>query len=124
VSRAQTHWPLRRIVLLPLLLFAFVSAGVFTLAKLHLARPSVAAGGTVKVGDFYRGQIVFNETCASCHGKDGSGGSIGPKLAGAHVTLAAAKAQIDNGGSVMPAHLVSGGREADVLAYLDTIFAH
>jgi len=123
MSSSDAGWPLRRIVAVPLALFVLVSAGVFTLAKLHLARPSASASGTVKLGDFYRGQVVFNQTCSSCHGTDGKGGSIGPRLQGARITLSAAQAQIENGGSVMPAHLVEGAREADVLAYLATIFA-
>jgi mono/diheme cytochrome c family protein len=122
MSSTDAGWPLRRIVALPLVLFVLVSAGVFTLAKLHPARPSVASG-PVKVGDFYRGQVVFNQTCAACHGQDGAGGKIGPKLAGAQISLAAAQTQIDQGGGVMPAHLVQGAQEADVLAYLATIFA-
>jgi hypothetical protein len=36
--------------------------------------------------------------------------------------VAAAKTQIDNGGGIMPAKLVTGSREDDVLAYLATIF--
>jgi hypothetical protein len=47
---------------------------------------------------------------------------VGPKLAGAPISLGAAKAQIDNGGSAMPPKLVQGGQEEDVLAYLATIF--
>jgi mono/diheme cytochrome c family protein len=113
----------RRLIVFPAVLFLAVSGTAFTLAKLHLARPSVAASGTVKVGDFYRGQVAFNQICAACHGKDGAGGGIGPRLAGANVTLAAAKAQIDNGGGAMPPHLVQGTREEDVLAYLATILS-
>jgi mono/diheme cytochrome c family protein len=124
VSSNAAGWPLRRIVVVPLVLFVLVSAGVFALAKLHLARPSVAASGTVKLGDFYRGQVIFSQTCAGCHGTDGKGGGVGPRLQDAHITLAAAQAQIENGGSVMPGGLVKGSREADVLAYLATIFAH
>jgi mono/diheme cytochrome c family protein len=123
MSSGDTGWPLRRIVVMPLVLLVAVSAGVFTLAKLHVARPSVAASGPVEVGDFYRGQVVFNQTCSPCHGTDGKHGTVGPTLAGAHIALAAAKAQIDHGGGVMPAHLVTGGQEADVLAFLGTIFA-
>jgi mono/diheme cytochrome c family protein len=115
-----------RLVVVPLLLFAIVSGGVFTLAKLHLARPGLphaAAGATVQLGDFYNGQTVFSQTCAACHGADGKGGKIGPKLAGVAIPLAVAKAQIDVGGGVMPAGLVSGKKERDVLAYLATILA-
>jgi len=71
----------------------------------------------------YRGETVFSQKCASCHGAGGAGGGIGPKLIGDPLSLAAAKAQIDNGGSVMPASLVRGGQERDVLAYLATVLA-
>jgi hypothetical protein len=37
--------------------------------------------------------------------------------------VAAAKTRIDGGGGIMPANLVDGSREDDVLAYLATIFA-
>ena len=59
-----------------------------------------------------------SQKCAPCHGRQAQGG-VGPRLAGASITLAAAKAQIDNGGGIMPARLVTGGREDDVLAYLE-----
>jgi mono/diheme cytochrome c family protein len=74
----------------------------------------------VKLGDPYRGQIAFEATCAGCHGS-GEGGGVGPRLIGLDITVAQAKAQIDGGGGVMPAGLVSGTKEADVLAYLATI---
>jgi hypothetical protein len=53
----------------------------------------------------------------------GEGGGIGPPLEGASISLAAAKAQIDSGGGAMPAGLVKGQQERDVLAYLATILA-
>ena len=123
MSSPDPGWPLKRIVLVPLVLFVVVSGVVFTLAKLHPARPEVsaAAAGSVKTGDQYRGETVFTSDCAGCHGEGGKGGSVGPTLAGAPITLVAAKAQIDNGGGTMPAGLVSGQDEEDVLAYLATI---
>jgi mono/diheme cytochrome c family protein len=122
VSTPDRGWPLRRIVLLPLVLFVVVSGIVFALAKLHLAKPAANAGGPTKLGDSVRGQVIFRETCGGCHGTNAQGG-VGPRLAGAHITLPVAKAQIDNGGGIMPAKLVSGSREDDVLAYLATIVA-
>jgi mono/diheme cytochrome c family protein len=111
-----------RLLLVPALLFVAVSASAFTLAKLHLAKPGVPASGSVKLGDAYRGQTVFSTTCAACHGANAEGG-VGPKLDGAQITVAAAKAQIDNGGGAMPGKLVQDGQEEDVLAYLATIFS-
>src|SRR5579862_9702601 len=78
--------------------FLAVSGCVFALAKLHPARPGlpkVAAGTKVRLGDYYRGQTAFSQKCAACHGVDGKGGGIGPKLVGLALPLAAAKAQID-----------------------------
>jgi mono/diheme cytochrome c family protein len=121
VSTPEGGWPLKRIVVLPIVLFVGVAAIVFALAKLHPAKPSVAAG-PVTLGDAKNGQIIFKETCGGCHGAQAQGG-VGPKLAGAQITIAAARAQIDNGGGIMPGGLVKGSREDDVLAYLDSIFA-
>lgn len=112
-----------RLLVIPALLFTAASASAFTLSKLHLAKPGLPASGSVKLGDAYRGQTAFSTSCAACHGANAQGG-VGPKLAGAQISLAAAKAQIDNGGGAMPPKLVTGSQEADVLAYLATIFAN
>lgn len=109
-----------RLVVAPLLLFVCVSALVFTLAKLHPAKPA-ASSAPVTLGDARRGSVIFGSTCAACHGPAGRGGGIGPRLARARLTLAEVKAQIDAGGGAMPARLVTGRREEDVLAYLATI---
>ena len=113
-----------RLIVVPALLFVGVSALVFTLAQLHPARPEAKAvpAGAVKLGNAAAGAAVFRTTCSGCHGID-AGGGIGPRLAGAQLSVAQAKAQIDNGGGTMPARLVTGRREEDVLAYLATIFA-
>jgi mono/diheme cytochrome c family protein len=76
----------------------------------------------VQLGDQYRGETVFQGSCAGCHGANGSGG-VGPKLQGLAVTIARVKAQIDNGGGTMPAGIVKGGDEKDVLAYVNTLIA-
>jgi len=112
-----------RLVAVPLVLFLAVSGAAFGLSKWHPARPGLPkiAAGSIKLGDVYRGETVFSTTCASCHGANGKGGGIGPKLQGLPISLARIKAQIDGGGSTMPAGLVKGGAEADVLAYLATI---
>jgi len=104
----------------PLVLFVVISAGVFTLAKLHPASPSTASG-PVALGDAVRGRALYLQKCAPCHG-DQAEGKVGPRLAGVSLTVDQARAQIDNGGGIMPARLVTGGGEADVLAYLKTIF--
>src|SRR6478672_7322012 len=119
VSRPEQGWPPRRVVAIPLVLFVCISAGVFTLAKLHPASPATASG-PVTLGDATRGKVVFEQKCAPCHGKQAEG-KVGPRLAGTSLTVEQARAQIDNGGGIMPAKLVTGGAEADVLAYLKTI---
>jgi mono/diheme cytochrome c family protein len=113
-----------RLIVVPALLFVGVAGTVFTLAQLHPASPSAkpVAAGEVQLGDATAGAAVFRQTCSGCHGTNAEGG-IGPRLAGAELTVAEAKAQIDNGGGTMPARLVTGAREEDVLAYLETIFA-
>jgi mono/diheme cytochrome c family protein len=114
-----------RLVVLPALLFLVFAGTAFALAKWHPASPSAAsATGTVSAaaGNATAGAAAFQQSCAGCHGAGGSGGA-GPKLAGAAITLAAAKAQIDNGGGIMPAGLVKGSTEDDVIAYLATILA-
>jgi mono/diheme cytochrome c family protein len=110
----------------PIAVFVVVSAVAFALAEAHVLKPGTpkaATGSTVRIGDAYRGETVFQQTCASCHGAAGKGGPVGPKLAGATLTLARVKAQIDGGGGTMPAGLVSGGEEEDVLAYVASIVA-
>ena len=114
-----------RLLVLPALLFLVFAGTAFALAKWHPASPSAAsATGTVSAstGNATAGAAAFQQSCAGCHGAGGKGGA-GPKLVGASITLAAAKAQIDNGGGIMPAGLVKGTTEDDVLAYLATIFA-
>ena len=112
-----------RLVVVPLVLFVCVSAGVFTLAKLHLAKPEVATPAKVTLGDAQRGAAIFASTCAACHGQAGRGGGIGPRLAGAPISIFTVKAQIDTGGGAMPPGLVTGRREEDVLAYVATLIS-
>ena len=112
-----------RLIVVPGLLLVGISGLMFTLAKWHPAQPEATqATGPVNLGDPKRGATLFRAQCSGCHGPNAEGG-IGPRLAGAKLTLARAKAQIDNGGGTMPAGLVTGEREEDVLAYLETILA-
>jgi len=107
----------------PLVLLVAVTGAAFGLAKWHPAKPGLpkVAAGSIKLGDQYRGETVFQSRCASCHGANGKGGGIGPRLQGLAITVAQVKAQIDAGGGAMPAGLATGGDEADVLAYVATI---
>lgn len=108
----------------PLALLVAVSAVIFTLAELHLAKPGVpraAAGTKIALGDSYRGLTAFDQTCQACHGEGGKGGGIGPRLIGDKISLAAVKQQIDAGSGAMPPALVKGAAERDILAYVATI---
>ncbi len=113
----------RRLVYIPAALFAVVALTVFVLAQLHPAKPELkaAASKDIALGDAKHGAVLFANTCAGCHGPNGTGGGIGPRLDGSGISLGVAKATIDGGNSVMPPGLVKGSDEADVLAYLDTI---
>ena len=109
----------------PLALFAAVSLTTVVLAALHVFKPGVpkaAIGSGVRLGDVYRGETVYSQNCAWCHGAAGEGG-IGPPLAARGIPVARIKAQIDAGGGVMPAQLVSGQAEEDVIAYVASLTA-
>jgi mono/diheme cytochrome c family protein len=111
-----------RLVLVPLVIVVAVTGTTFALAEWHPARPGLPkVSGSVKLGDQYRGQTVFSTSCASCHGENGKGGGIGPRLQGLPISIARVKAQIDGGGAAMPAGIVKGKDEEDVLAYVATI---
>ncbi|MGZ8694691.1 MAG: c-type cytochrome [Gaiellaceae bacterium] len=112
-----------RLLYIPAVLFAAVSITVFVLAERHPAQPELKAAAAEKIalGDPAQGQQRFASTCAGCHGPNGSGGGIGPKLAGSGLSLGVVKATIDAGNAVMPAGLVKGEDEEAVLAYLSTI---
>jgi mono/diheme cytochrome c family protein len=123
VSRPWAERRLLRLVIVPLVLLAALWGGAFALAKLHPAKPGLpkASGAPVELGDAYRGETVFQQTCAACHGAGGKGGGIGPRLIDNPISLAVAKAVLDSGRGAMPAGLVSGSTQRDVLAYLATI---
>jgi cytochrome c551 len=111
-----------RLVVIPALLFAGVVGIVFGLAQLHPAKPEASAA-SIEGGDPVRGEALYLERCADCHGEGGRNATVGPDLAGNPISLEEAQAQIETGGGVMPANLVDGAELADVLAYLETILA-
>ena len=112
----------RRLVVVPAILFIVVSGTVFVLAQLHPAKDEGgAAPASAAQGDAARGEQLFAENCAGCHGEGGTGGGVGPTLAGSGIALDEARATIENGSGVMPADLVEGQELEDVLAYLQTI---
>jgi mono/diheme cytochrome c family protein len=116
---------MRSKALRPLALFVAVTLTTVALALLHVFKPSApkaAIGSTVKVGDVYRGETVYSQNCAVCHGADGGGG-VGPQLVGRGIPLVLIKSRIDAGSGVMPPQLVSGRAEEDVIAYVASLTA-
>ena len=71
----------------PLTVLVGVAGAVFALAKGRLLAPAgptgAGAAASIEPGDAYQGEIVFVGHCAGCHGDGGSGGGVGPRLAGA-----------------------------------------
>jgi mono/diheme cytochrome c family protein len=105
----------------PILVGIAVAAGTFALAQAQVFEPDAPTASAVSGGNVERGEIVFERSCASCHGSGGKGGSIGPRLVAAGIDAAAVSAAVQQGRGVMPAGLVSGGEEADVVAYVVSI---
>jgi cytochrome c551 len=113
-----------RLLVVPAIIFAVVSGTVFVLAELHPAKDDGAsASAPTGQGDAAHGEELFAENCAGCHGEGGTGGGVGPTLAGSQVSLDEARSTIENGSGVMPAGLVQGQDLEDVLAYLETVIA-
>ena len=113
-------------MLVPAALLLAVAGLTFGLAEAHFAKPGVpkaSAGSAIELGDQYRGQTIFSQTCAACHGPNGGGGGVGPKLDGDRIPLSLVVARIEQGNGVMPAGLVKGQQEKDVLAFVATIIA-
>jgi mono/diheme cytochrome c family protein len=104
----------------PILVGAVVVAGTFVLAKAQVFEPSAPAGGPVAGGNVDRGLLVFDNTCAGCHGPGGAG-ATGPQLQGSGLDAAAVTSAVEQGRGIMPAGLVSGQDEADVVAYVVSI---
>ena len=113
-----------RLVLAPLLLLVGVSALIYGLARAQPFAPAaLTPGAVVATGNAARGRQLFLKNCSGCHGTEAQG-AIGPKLRGDAVTLALAQSRIEQGKGAMPAGLVSGEDEKDVLGYLATILKH
>jgi mono/diheme cytochrome c family protein len=105
----------------PILVGGAIVVCTFALAQAQIFAPSAPTGATTTGGDVYRGETVFQRECAGCHGSGGSGGGVGPRLVGAGIDAATATAIVEQGSGVMPAGLVSGRDEADVVAYVVSI---
>jgi cytochrome c551 len=104
----------------PVLAGAAVVVVVFVLAQARPFEPDAPSGAPV-AGDAARGELVFAEHCASCHGEGGVGGSPGPRLIGSGLDAAAVAAVVEQGRGVMPAGIVSGSDRDDVAEYVASI---
>jgi len=104
----------------PVVVGLVIAAGVFVLAKAQIFEPSADAGGPTATGDATRGAVVFERECAGCHGMGGSGGT-GPALTGTGLEASFVTERVREGSGIMPAGLVSGQDEADVVAYVLSI---
>lgn len=105
----------------PLLVGVVVVTATFVLAQLAVFEPSAPPAATLSGGDVYRGQVVFERECASCHGPGGEGGNPGPRLVDTGMDAAEVTATIEQGRGVMPPALVSGSEQADAVAYVVSI---
>jgi mono/diheme cytochrome c family protein len=105
----------------PVLVGGAVVVGVFALAQAQVFAPSAPAGSPASAGDVDRGEAVFARECAGCHGDAGQGGGVGPRLAGSGLDAAQVTAVVEQGRGVMPAGLVSGQEQADVVAYVVSV---
>jgi mono/diheme cytochrome c family protein len=104
----------------PILVGAAVAVGTFALAKAHVFAPAAAPPSSTP-GDAVRGAAIFERTCSGCHGMGGTGGGVGPRLAGTGLDAATVAATVQQGRGVMPAGLVHGQDQADVVAYAVSI---
>lgn len=51
--------------------------------------PSSSSGATSSTGDVQKGQVIFQQQCAVCHGTNGVGGPTGPAITGSQSVLPA-----------------------------------
>jgi mono/diheme cytochrome c family protein len=105
---------------IPILVGAVVVVATFVLAQAQVFAPSAPAGAAV-VGDVSRGEVVFHGECAGCHGDDAKGGSVGPALFETGLDEAQVADAVQRGRGVMPAGIVTGQEQADVVAYVVSI---
>ena len=102
----------------PLVVGALVVVATFVFAQFAVFEPSASTDAGVGAGDPSRGQVLFESTCASCHGAGGEGGSTGPRLVDSGLDAAVIASTVELGRGVMPPALVTGQDRADVVAYV------
>jgi cytochrome c551 len=105
----------------PILVGGAIAAGTFALAQAQVFEPSAPAGGAAVVGNAAPGETVFERECAGCHGSGGAGGGVGPALVGSGLDATAVTEAVQQGRGIMPAGIVEGQEQADVVAYVVSI---
>lgn len=105
----------------PVLIGGAVAAATFALAQTEIFAPSAPVGDATGVGDFYRGETIFQRECAACHGDGGRDGGVGPALFETGLDATEIAAAVQQGRGVMPAGIVAGREQADVVAYVAAI---
>jgi mono/diheme cytochrome c family protein len=98
---------------------AIVVVGVLLLAQWPIFEPSSSTNAPA-AGDVESGQQVFTRVCAGCHGEEAEGGT-GPRLAGSGLDADQIAETVERGSGIMPAGLVNGQEQADVVAYVESI---
>jgi len=105
----------------PILIGGAVAVGTFALAQAQIFAPSSAPAGSAAAGDSARGGTVFQRECAGCHGDGGKGGGVGPALFETGLDAVEVSAVVQQGRGVMPAGIVTGQEQADVVAYVVSV---
>ena len=103
----------------PLLVGGAVVVGTFALAQAQVFAPSAPAEPGA-AGDAVRGEAIFASECAGCHGEGGRGGA-GPALFETGLDATEVATVVQQGRGVMPAGIVTGQDQADVVAYVVSI---
>jgi cytochrome c551 len=103
----------------PIIVGGAVVVATFALAQAEVFAPSAPAGGAA-AGDVDRGEVIFKRECAGCHGDEGAGGA-GPQLFETGLDATEVATAVQQGRGVMPAGIVSGQDQADVVAYVVSI---
>jgi mono/diheme cytochrome c family protein len=103
----------------PIVAGAVVVVAVFLLAQWPIFEPSTS-DTPVLLGGAERGEVLFGENCAGCHGRGGTGGT-GPALVDSGLDEDEIATAIEVGGGIMPPGIVTGQNQADVVAYVESI---
>jgi mono/diheme cytochrome c family protein len=103
----------------PVIAGAIVVVAVFVLAQWPIFEPSSSTNAPA-AGGVESGQEVFTRVCAGCHGEQAEGGTC-PRLARSGLDAEQIADTIEQGSGIMPAGLVEGQEQADVVAYVESI---